>query len=90
MLRVEPAINDDRETRSCVNTTGGGGERGSGSQIENRRGNSITERKTDNLNSRKIKMGSIQGDLTTCGTGNGEKLSNSRAEPGQVIKSAVA
>ena len=32
----------------------------------------------------------LQGDLTGCRTGNGEKLSNSQAEPAQAIKSAVA
>ena len=33
---------------------------------------------------------SVQGDLTGCRTGNGEKLSSSQAESGQAIKSAVA
>ena len=32
----------------------------------------------------------IQGDLTVCRTGNGEKLSSSQAEPVQAIKSTVA
>ena len=32
----------------------------------------------------------LQGDLTGCRTGDGEKLSSSQAEPGQTIKSAVA
>ena len=33
---------------------------------------------------------SVQGDLIGCRTGNGEILSNSQAEPGQFITSAVA
>ena len=32
----------------------------------------------------------LQGNMTGCRTGNGEKLSSSQAEPGQAIKSAVA
>ena len=32
----------------------------------------------------------IQGDMTGCRTGNGEKLSSSQAEPGQAITSDVA
>ena len=32
----------------------------------------------------------VQGDLLGCRTGNGEKLSISQAQPGQVVNSAVA
>ena len=32
----------------------------------------------------------LQGDLARCRSGNGEKLSNSQAEPGQAIKSDIA
>ena len=32
----------------------------------------------------------LQGDLTGCRTGNGDKLSSSQPQPGQAIKSAVA
>ena len=35
-----------------------------------------------------LQLSSIQGDLTECRTGNGEKLSSNQAEPGQPLGSA--